>query len=176
VQTIDKTQALKKLPIMRSLLLTLIGLALAGCASTNHQPVSSCEILEIKPRYIPESNFVRIGEFLSGAEKKGNRVILRSKPETRAGFYFTLVLDEKLRSLPRGSVITGEFFTPASKEIQTHDFVLPNNLPKKTREIFVGLTGADWPQSGGVPGAWRFTIRDANGNTLAQRTSYLWSM
>ncbi len=160
---------------MRQLLLALIGLALAGCASTPNQPVSTCEILEIKPRYIPESHFVRIGEFLSGAENKGNRVILRSVPEARSGFYFTLVLDEKVRKLPRGSVITGEFYTPNAKEILTRDFVLPNNLPR-TREIFVGLTGPDWPESGGVPGAWRFTIKDANGNTLTQRKSYLWNI
>lgn len=160
---------------MHYLLLALLALALAGCATKPRQAVSSVSIQEIKPRYIPEENFKRVGEYLSGAENKGKRVILRSDPQVRDGFYFTVILDEKLRDLPRGSVISGEFYTPFSKEVQSHDFPLPNNLPK-TREVFVGLTGADWPESGGVPGAWRFTIKDANGKQLAQKQSYLWSM
>ncbi|MFO8028083.1 MAG: hypothetical protein R6U56_10500 [Opitutales bacterium] len=160
---------------MRHLLLVLIGLTLAGCASTPDEPVRAVTIEEIKPRYIPEENFVRISEYWSGAENKGRRVILRSDPEVRDGFYFTLVLDEKVRELPRGTVITGEFHTPVSAKRQTHDFALPNKLPK-TREVFVGLTGADWPEPGGVPAAWRFTIKDANGEVLARKQSYLWSM
>jgi len=160
---------------MRQLLLAIIGLALAGCASTPDEPVRSVEIKEILPRYIPEENFKRIGEYLSGAENKGNRIILRSDPKARDGFYFTLILDEKVRDLPRGSVITGEFYTPVSPDLQTHEFPLPNKLPK-TKEVFVGLTGADWPEPGGVPAAWRFTIKDANGDILARKHSYLWSM
>lgn len=160
---------------MRYLFLALIGLALVGCASSSKQTVNSVEIKEIKPRYIAEEDFKRISEYFSGAENKGNRVILRSDPKERAGFYFTLVLDAKVRDLPRGTVITGEFYTPVSPDRQSHDFVLPNKLPK-TKEVFVGLTGADWPVVEGVPGAWRFTIKDADGNVLARKQSYLWSM
>lgn len=160
---------------MRPLLIAFIGILLTGCASTPDKPLSSVEIKEIKPRYIPEENFKRISEYWSGAENQGKRVILRTDPEVRDGYYFTLVLDEKVRDLPRGSVITGEFFTPVSTDVQVHDFRLPNKLPK-TKEIFLGLTGADWPQAESVPGAWRFTIKDANGAVLAAKQSYLWSM
>jgi len=160
---------------MRPFLLALIGLTLAGCASTPDEPVRSVEIKEIKPRYIPEDNFKRISEYWDGAENKGDRIIIRSDPEARDGYYFTLVLDERVRELPGGSVITGEFYTPVSTDLQTHDFPLPNKLPK-TREVFVGLTGADWPEADAVPGAWRFTIKDANGEVLARKQSYLWSM
>jgi len=159
---------------MRLLLLTIALSLFAGCASTPEAPERTVEIKEIKPRYIPEESFMRIKEFWSGAENKGNRIILRSDPEIRNGYYFTLVLNQKMRDLPRGTVITGEFFTPTSNEMQTHDFRLPNSKMPKTREIFLGLTGADWPDPSGTPGAWRFTIRDANGNELAQKQSYLW--
>ena len=160
---------------MRYLLFAIIALALAGCASTPSQPVRSVTIEEIKPRYIPEENFKRIREYWTGAENLGNRVVLRSDPSVRDGFYFTLVLDENVRDLPRGTVINGEFYTPVSPEPQVHRFTLPNRLPR-TREVFVGLTGADWPEPGGMPGAWRFTIEDPNGTVLAQKQSYLWSM
>lgn len=160
---------------MRILLFTALSLLVAGCASTPDEPPSSVEILEVKPRYIPEENFKRIGEYWSGKENTGKRVLLRTDPTVRDGFYFTLVLDQKVRKLPRGSTITGEVYTPASKDLQTYEFSLPSKLPK-TKEIFIGLTGADWPQVGGVPSAWRFSIKDANGAVLATTKSYLWSM
>jgi len=118
---------------------------------------------------------MRISEYWSGTEKKGNRVILRTDPGIRDGFYFTLRFDKSIRKLPKGAVILGEFYTPVSNDLQKHEFRLPAKRPR-TKEVFVGLTGADWPQPGGVPGAWRFTLQDANGNVLATRKSYLWSM
>jgi hypothetical protein len=161
---------------MRILLITaLVGSLLAGCASTPKPALTSVEIVEIKPRYIETESFKRISEYLTGKEYLGDRVILRSDPEARAGYYFTLVLDEDVRRLPKGTQISGEFFTPKSVEKQTHEFTLPAKLAS-TNEIFVGLTGEDWPQSGGVPAAWRFTITDANGKRLGEKQSYLWGL
>jgi hypothetical protein len=45
-----------------------------------------------------------------------------------------------------------------------------------TNEIFIGLTGEDWPKKDNVPTAWRFTIKDANGAVLGEKQSYLWSL
>jgi hypothetical protein len=161
---------------MRILLITaLISSLLAGCASTRKPALTSVEIEEIKPRYIETEAFKRISEYLTGQEYLGDRVLLRSDPDTRAGYYFTLVLDEDVRHLPKGTQIIDEFFTPKSVEKQTHTFTLPSQLAS-TNEIFVGLTGEDWPQVGGVPAAWRFTIEDANGKLLGEKQSYLWSL
>nr|MBC8188864.1 hypothetical protein [Puniceicoccaceae bacterium] len=104
-----------------------------------------------------------------------DRVILRTHPDERSGYYFTLILDEDVRRLPKGTQIIGEFYTPKSVEKQTHAFTLPHKL-KSTNEIFIGLTGEDWPLKNSVPAAWRFTINDANGAQLAQKQSYLWSL
>lgn len=160
---------------MRFLISALICTLFAGCASTPKQALTSVEIEEIKPRYMEEEQFKRISEYLSGKEHTGDRVIIRSTPEVRDGYYFTLILDEKVRKLPKGTIIVGEFFTPGSVEKQTHEFVVPNKRPK-TKEIFVGLTGEDWPQRGGTPAAWRFTIKDPNGAVLGEEQSYLWSL
>lgn len=160
---------------MRLFLFALLSFALLGCASAPKSILSSVEIKEIKPRYMEEAQFKRISEYWSGSEKQGKRLILRSDPAVRDGYYFTLILDEKVRRLPKGTVILGEFYTPKSVELQTHEFKLPSKRPK-TKEIFVGLTGEDWPQPGAVPGAWRFTIKDPNGAVLAARQSYLWDM
>ncbi len=160
---------------MRFFITALVCSILIGCASTPKPALTSVEIEEIKPRYIETEQFKRISEYMTGKEYVGDRVILRSRPDERTGYYFTLVLDEDVRRLPKGSQIVGEFYTPSSVEKQTHEFTLPKKLAN-TNEIFVGLTGEDWPQTGGVPSAWRFTIKDANGTVLAKKQSYLWSL
>lgn len=160
---------------MRFIVLALLVSLFASCASTQKATPSSLEIKDIKPRFIEEVQFKRIGEYLTGKEDTGGRVIIRSDREERTGYYFTLVLDENVRKLPKGTFIVGEFFTPQSLDAQTRDFVLPNKRPS-TKEVFIGLTGKDWPQNSGVPSAWRFTIKDANGNIMAEKQSYLWSL
>tara|TARA_Y100000385_G_scaffold110191_1_gene114405 strand:- start:764 stop:1246 length:483 start_codon:yes stop_codon:yes gene_type:complete len=160
---------------MRFLITAIICSLFAGCALTPNQAVTSVEIEEIKPRYIETEQFKRISEYLTGKENIGDRVILRSQPEHRAGYYFILVLDKGVRRLPIGTVVVGEFYTPQALGKQTHEFTLPSQRAS-TDEIFVGLTGEDWPKKDGVPAAWRFTIKDANGAILGEKQSYLWSL
>jgi len=161
---------------MRFLITALIICSLlAGCASTPKQAVSSVKIEEIKPRYIETEQFKRISEYMSGKEYSGDRIILRTTPEQRTGYYFTLILDEDVRRLPKGTVIIGEFYTPKSVEPQTHEFTLPSKRTS-TKEIFIGLTGQDWPEKNAVPAAWRFAIKDANGKLIGEKQSYLWGL
>ena len=160
---------------MRFLYTAIICSLFAGCASTPEQAVTSVEIEEIKLRYIETKQFKRISEYLTGKENIGDRVILRTQSEHRAGYYFILVLDNDVRRLPIGTVVVGEFYTPQSLGKQKHEFTLPSQLAN-TEEIFIGLTGEDWPEKDGVPAAWRFTIKDANGALLGEKQSYLWSL
>ncbi len=161
---------------MRLLLLALLSLFCISCASSPRKPtVSTVTIKEIKPRYIDQQEFMRISEYMTGNEYQGDRVILRTHPEQRSGYYFTLILDEDVQRLPAGTTILGEFYTPKSLDVQQHSFTLPAKRPK-TNEVFIGLTGEDWPVLNAVPGAWRFTIKDANGKVLGSKQSYLWSM
>lgn len=160
---------------MRPFFFALFALSLIGCASAPKEPARSVTIQEIKPRYMDAQQFKRIGEYWSGGEIKGKRLILRTDSRSRSGFYFVLILDKKVRQLPKGTVILGEFYTAASSNAQSHSFTLPNVRPK-TREIFVGLTGADWPVRDAMPGAWRFTIKAPNGDLMGQKQSYLWEL
>ena len=160
---------------MRLILTVIIATLLASCASTPERVLRSVEIEEIIPRYMQADEFRRISEYLTNKENPGKRVILRSQTKERSGYYFVLILDEKVRRLPNGTQIIGEFYTPSSLEKQTHTFVLPAIRPR-TNEIFIGLTGEDWSQKDEVPSAWKFTIKDANGALLAEKKSYLWSL
>lgn len=174
-QTIDKLFVLTNLLHMRFFLLGLLCLLCASCASTRKQALNSVTIEEIKPRLIEEQQFMRVSEYMTGKEYTGDRLILRTTPEARTGYYFTIVLDESTRRLPAGTVIVGEFYTQKSLDLQEYTFTLPAKRPK-TKEIFVGLTGEQWPEGTTTPAAWRFTIKDANGAVLATDKSYLWEM
>jgi hypothetical protein len=163
---------------MRAFLLIALSLWLTSCGTTPKPTpsVSAVTIKTIKPSYLQATHFIRVREYMTGAEHTGKQVVLRSDPETREGFYFILVLDTKLHRLPPGCALIGEFYTPASPDLQTHHFALPSQRPK-TREILVGLTGSDWPFGADrMPSAWRFTVVDANGQPLGHKQSYLWSL
>ena len=160
---------------MRILFLALLSLLCISCASTKKPAITSVNILDIKPRYIETEDFKRISEYMTGKENRGNRVIIRSDKSDRAGYYFVLMLDEKVRDLPSGTYIEGEFCTPMTLDRQEYTFQLPSKLPK-TKEIFIGLTGKDWPKKSDIPSAWKFTIKNSNGDVLAMEKSYLWSL
>lgn len=155
-------------------LFAVISLLFSGCMSTPRQLPSSVHIQEIKPGYIEEKSFKRIGEYFTGREVTGNRMILRSIPEQRSGYYFTLILDKNIRKLPPDTLIIGEFFIPGSLDLQTHEWKLPAKRPC-TKEILTGLTGKDWPGGSDAPSAWRFTIQGPEGDLLAEKRSFLWS-
>ncbi len=159
---------------MRILLLALFSLLCISCATTKRPVLTNVAILDIKPRYIEAEAFKRASEYLTGKENLGSRVIVRTDKSERAGYYFALILDEQVRDLPAGTYIKGEFYTPNSLDSQEHTFQLPSKLPK-SKEIFVGLTGEDWPSQSATPAAWRFTILNSNGEVLGTKKSYLWS-
>ena len=43
------------------------------------------------------------------------------------------------------------------------------------REVFIGLTGKDWPDASSKLFAWRLRLLDGQGNIIASRQSFLWS-
>ncbi len=160
---------------MRILLLALFSLLCISCASTKRPAVTDVNILEIKPRYIEDEAFKRVAEYLTGRENRGNRIIIRTDKTQRDGYYFVLILDEQVRDLPAGTYIEAEFYTPKSQDKQAHTFQLPSKL-SRSKEVFIGLTGEDWTDKAAVPAAWRFTIKNSNGDVLASQKSYLWSI
>jgi hypothetical protein len=43
-------------------------------------------------------------------------------------------------------------------------------------EIFLGLTGADWPNKDLSIVAYKITLKNADGAVLAEHASYLWAL
>jgi hypothetical protein len=146
-----------------------LALLLAGCATGPDGPS--------KPvtghRYVPEADFQRIAGYFTGREHPGDRLYLRSRPESRAGYYWMLPLDG-IEEPRRIDGILLRVQAPGSPETRTYPFS-PDDPMAPDKIVWVGLTGSDWPDPEARPIAWRIELRSADGELLAARESFLWS-
>ena len=131
------------------------------------------EFRHVAHRYCEAKSFKRISEYFTGRENPGNRLLCRSRPAERAGLYFILSLDEHSRKLPQGAQFVVEFIRPDDPETKTIRVLVPENRPRG-KEIYLGLTGDDWPDKTARLVAWRLRLVDASGEVLAERKSFLW--
>ena len=131
------------------------------------------EFRHVAHRYFEAKSFKRISEYFTGRENPGNRLLCRSRPAERAGLYFILSLDEHSRKLPQGAQFVVEFIRPDDPETKTIRVPVPEKRPRG-KEIYLGLTGDDWPDKTARLVAWRLRLVDASGEVLAERKSFLW--
>lgn len=134
--------------------------------------------VSVKSAYSREmgaEDFERISEFFTGQENTSGRLILRSQPDSRDGIYFILLLDTPAASLPAGSVFKGEVIRSDRSLPLAFEWKVPAQA-KSGKEVLLGLTGADWNSEAINATAWRITLVDANGNSLAEFKSYLWQL
>ena len=148
---------------------SLIALLLASATVAR-----AAEIVDLYPKYIEGKSFERISEYFSGVENTSNRVIARSRPQERSGLYFIITLDERADRRFLGATAQVQLIVPNEVEIRFYSIDLPAKFPK-SRELLVGITGADWPDGETVPLAWRIILFDAQNKILAQKESYLWN-
>jgi hypothetical protein len=116
--------------------------------------------------------FMRISEYFNGRVNVGERIILRTHAEARAGFYF-LVRVKTSRPLITGAKFVVQVVVPASPLPET--FVFPTNIPAGGKVCELGLTGSDWPGKKTFPVAWKVDLLAADGQLLATQESFLWS-
>ena len=127
----------------------------------------------VSVRYLEKQAFLRISEYFDGKENTGNRLICRSKPEARAGLYLVLSLKESTRKLPQNLVARWQVISPKAPDPVEHRIAVPNERPRG-KDLFVGLTGADWPDHEARPVAWKLTLETAGGKVVLERKSFLW--
>lgn len=155
----------KSLPMRLSALLLTLTL---GCTSAM---AGGVEVIRLLPEYMPASAFMRVSEYFNGKENTRGATILRTKPESRDGFYFNL--RTKSDTAIELAWVELQIITPASPEPRTESFAI--NLPRGSHLIRFGLTGTDWPDRKARPVAWKLRVLGADGAELATQQSYLWS-
>ena len=164
---------------MRLIYAFLIALLFSSCASLNtNNGAQNLQINSIIPKYMEHEEFLSIKEYLTGKETTKNRLIIRSTEGQRTGLYLILTLNEKTSKLPVDTSIICEVYMPGKLNPDVFEFPLPkvNKLPNN-KSILLGITGDDWPYSkDAIPTAWRITLMDSKENTLAEKSSQVWSL
>jgi hypothetical protein len=159
-------------------------LALAGCLSapksstgaTATVATSTVAIDHIAQRYLAEENFKRISEYFTGRENKSGRVIERTDPKQRTGYYFIVDLAwHPGVVLPAGTRAELQYIRSDNPAPRTAEFTF-SSATGTWPEIYLGLTGADWPQDEFTITAYKLTLEDAQGRVLAERQSFLWAL
>jgi hypothetical protein len=123
--------------------------------------------------HMDTGSFQGVREFFTGREYPGNRLIVRSSTAERAGMYFILMLDTRLRQAGLGSAEI-EVIATGSKEPRRYTWPLADSAASRAKVLYCGLTGADWPAADAQPLAWKLTLRDAAGQALATWQSFLY--
>lgn len=128
--------------------------------------------VRVWPGWVDADAFDTISEYFTGREHTGKRVIQRSHPDARPGFYFLA------RVANTGADISNARFAlhvilPGNPEPKT--FTFPASLPARSTVFQLGLTGPDWPDRDIHPVAWKLELLSATDELLASEQSFLWS-
>ncbi|MBI5382334.1 MAG: hypothetical protein HZA31_10580 [Opitutae bacterium] len=150
-----------------------LGLLLLLSLLTTAPGVSAAElnIVRVWPSYRTAESFVRIAEYFGGAENSDRRIVLRSQPGERAGYYFLV------RIANSGAARTGctwqlQVIMPTARTPRA--FTFPAELATGERVFELGLSGTDWPDARTEPVAWLLVLKTADGQELARQQSFLW--
>ena len=121
-----------------------------------------------------EESFQRISEFFTGRENPGRRVIVRTDPSQRSGYYLSLRLrNNPYRRQAVEDAVLLQVIPPDAVEPVSHRFDL-GPVNRRSPEFLIGLTGDRWAESGARPRAWKITFFDQDGEVIASRKSFLW--
>ena len=164
---------------MRLIYVFFTAFLFSSCALLNtNNGTQNLQINSIIPKYMEHEAFLSIKEYLTGKETTKNRLIIRSTEGQRTGLYLILTLNEKTSKLPVDTSIICEIYMPGKLNPNVFEFPLPkvNKLPNN-KSILLGITGDDWPYTKeALPTAWRITLIDSKENTLAEKSSQVWSL
>lgn len=150
---------------MRLLLAFLLTVALAAAAEV--------DFVRVWPAWREAASFVRIQEYFGGGEDTGRQTVLRTQADERSGFYFLARTANHGAARPQARFVL-EVITPDSPRARTYTFT--TGLAAGSHVYNLGLTGKDWAGPDVQPVAWRLRLLAADGATLAEQQSFLWSM
>ncbi len=157
---------------MRTFLTTFLLLLTAASSCSAATP--DLKIVRVWPSYRTTESFERISEYLGKNENPRDQLILRTQPDTRAGYYF-LVRVKNSDTANIDVKIELQVISPFTPETKTYRFTC--TLPVGTHALNLGLTGTDWP---GKPSAevvaWQLRLLSTSDSEIAKQQSYLWAL
>jgi hypothetical protein len=129
-------------------------------------------VKKIHTQFLTEYDFLRIPEIFTGKEFTGSRVIVRSST-VRRGLYFSIPLGKKSSAIRKGKRVELQLVDTTSLFSRNFSFSLPE-LSYSQKDLFIGITGADWNQAAMKLVAWKVEIFDSSKEPLFSSQSALW--
>ena len=133
---------------------------------------ASTELKRVQFRYYTDNELTRFPEYFTGKEYTGTRLFCRSCSQ-KEGLYFSFPINKKLSNLSSDSIIRLSIIRLGKTEVERFTFKLPDERKGKT-DLFLGLTGKDWPSADTRPLAWQIEILDSSDQLLFLKKSFLW--
>ena len=143
------------------------------CVAASVVPGNDDWIEAVTARAVPAQTFQRISEYFDGKENTCGRLILRTNPEQRTGYYFILSLVDSTEQLPSGSTFRLNYRVNGVRDDFNYTFYHSNSSIDSS-EVWLGLTGYANLAEGQSIVAWQITVNDPDGAVLAKRQSFLW--
>lgn len=128
--------------------------------------------VRVWPAWRDAAAFDSISEYFTGREEHGQRTVLRTVPDVRAGFYYLVRVRNPGAERPDAK-FTLHVINPASPETKTYTF--PAVIRPGTTVFQLGLTGSEWPDHKAHPVAWKLDLTATDGRVLTSEQSFLWS-
>ena len=137
--------------------------------------LSAAQIESGVVRYFDAGELQTLSAYFSSTFTSRGRVIVRTDETAVEGLYFQLLLEEELDQWPNELTLKVWYWEPDDLEATQRELELtPAEL--STREVWIGLTGDDWPDPDAIPVAWKVEIEDRSGGMIADWKSFLWSL
>jgi hypothetical protein len=119
-----------------------------------------------------DCDFRRLASYFSERSYRFRHGLCRTDPNRGEGLYAVLFLNKSVERLPRNSLVSFEFLLAADPEF--HRVTVPlEDMRRRSRELWVGLTDGQWDQL--TPDdllAWRIRILSGPA-VLCSRQSFL---
>lgn len=136
-------------------------------------PVHGLTIETAYTRYYDEGGIRPIGQYFGASlTGQGFRTVVPSQPEDPAGQYFIIRLKGPKSTPPASARMT--LFTTENKQASTRTWELPGTPLENW--LYLGLSGADWPDDDIRPLAWHIELLAADGTVLTEWKSFLWEL
>ena len=133
---------------------------------------ADAEFIRVWPGWRDANSFRRISEYFDGIEITDGKIILRTQPKSRSGYYFYVRVKHPTYSL-KGAHFSVQYTTPYWLEAREKIFAVSEEPGE--HQYLLGLTGSDWTGSDTHPIAWRVDLIGADGKVIATTQSFLWS-
>ena len=145
-------------------------IAFASVALTGLR-AADVSFVRVWPGWRDAESFESISEYFNGREDTGRRIVVRTHPDARGGFYY-LVRVANRGAAQSGAKFSLQLIAPDSPDTKTYTF--PVDLPGGQTVYQLGLTGPAWPDKDAHPVAWKLELLAADAQPLATATSFLW--